>query len=195
MAAINDARRRAVSPPLYHATTTDETVARNGATKGHELSNGTMRTWELVVLLALLPLAVADADATVDAGQSRLKENARNYLRAIEQHHGRISSADIENKFVRRATQLEEAEKVMGKEQVDIVRNFVREVGPWLGKLEYSQHVPLHEVLIRADDLLGIEDEPDQDLHPYRKTKKLISAMREFTAAVISDARREKDEL
>ena len=130
------------------------------------------------------------------AGRRQLLANAKSYLQAIEARHGRLSNDDIQNKFQRQAKVLEEKERIVGQEQVKLVRDFVIEVGPWLGCMECAQHGPLHEVLIRADKLLGLEDEADQDQHPYRKAKVIIGAMRRFTQAVIDGGQRgQKDEL
>eukprot|EP00325_Prymnesiales_sp_UTEX-LB-985_P021860 CAMPEP_0174716624 /NCGR_PEP_ID=MMETSP1094-20130205/24358_1 /TAXON_ID=156173 /ORGANISM="Chrysochromulina brevifilum, Strain UTEX LB 985" /LENGTH=245 /DNA_ID=CAMNT_0015916405 /DNA_START=46 /DNA_END=785 /DNA_ORIENTATION=- len=76
---------------------------------------------------------------------------------------------------------LKDIEPKPGKDQIEAVRSFVKAVGPpVLNKPEYRNDGPLHEVLIRADEILGLEDDPDQDAHPYRKGRIIVHTMIKF---------------
>jgi len=77
--------------------------------------------------------------------------------------------------------ELTELEKNVGKDQITEIRTFVKAVGSKVvEKPEYAHDAPLHEVLIRADEVLGLEDDPDQDAHPYKKGRVILQTMIKF---------------
>merc|ERR1711871_1422273 len=115
------------------------------------------------------------------------RDAAAAFLRAVEEREGEmLNSQSLTEHFRPRLDHIDEASKELGKHQVDMVRKFVKEFSPLLGKPEWGVEAPLHDVLERADFLLGLEDEDDQDLHPYRKAASIMGAMREFMETIIA---------
>jgi hypothetical protein len=135
-------------------------------------------TMRVLRVLSLACALVVRADPTLQA--------AANFMKAVEERNGHVMERRlIDDHFRPKQSEMREASKVLGKEQVQLVRNFVIEFGPWLGRVEYGTHAPLHDVLKRADELLGLPDDEDQDLHPYRKAATILAAMRKFVDAVV----------
>jgi len=122
------------------------------------------------------------------------KESARQFVDGVEERLGRRLSVEELQGYRKFSEALPD---VGGQDQIQAIRNFVKMVGPpLLGKPEYRIDVPLHEVLIRADEILGIEDDPDQDLHPYLKGRSLVPAIKLFIKEAITIwTMRSKDEL
>ena len=78
--------------------------------------------------------------------------------------------------------------------KVDLVRNFVKMVGPVLGKQGHENDAPLHEVMERVNDILGREH--DSKAHPHREAMAIVKMMAGFFETVIhAHAQMSKDEL
>ena len=66
-----------------------------------------------------------------------------------------------------------------------LIRSFVKEVSPYVGKpIAWHHDAPLHDVLLRAEDLLGVEYDENQDSHPHVKGKEIIGAIKKFHDAM-----------
>ena len=78
--------------------------------------------------------------------------------------------------------------------KIDLVRNFVKSVGPVLGKQGHEVDAPLHLVMERANDLLGRDQDPKE--HPHREAIAIVRSMATFYETVINaHAQMTKDEL
>ena len=50
--------------------------------------------------------------------------------------------------------------------------------------IAWHHDAPLHDVLLRAEDLLGVEYDENQDSHPHVKGKEIIGAIKKFHDAM-----------
>ena len=115
-----------------------------------------------------------------------LHSTARKYLRGLEARRGQeLSHKDMRTFFEEQNNHLEKLTQ-RGPEQIRAIRSFVKAVGPIIGKSEWGADGPLHEVLLRADEILGLATSQDQDLHPFLKGGIIMEAIRDFNRAVIS---------
>jgi len=149
-----------------------------------------------VTALIFLMLQQCSADVSSSPDPDALAMTARAYLDNLQQHLGKSLTKDMIKPFQEQSDALIELEKAPGPDLITQVRAFVKVVGPMLDKPAYADDAPLHEVLIRADYLLGLADDADQDAHPYVKGRVISQAIRAFTEQlVIAFNRRAKDEL
>ena len=115
-----------------------------------------------------------------------LRANARRYLRGLEARQGReLSREQMREHYEEQNGRLERLNE-KGPEQIRAIRSFVKAVGPVIGKVEWAHDGPLHEVLLRADELLGLVTSQEQDLHPFLKGGIIMEAIKEFNRAVLS---------
>jgi len=131
-----------------------------------------------------------------------LREHATKFVQLIVSRAPEEAAQDVRNRFQSKLREqveaLEKLEKTPGADQIKAVRHFVKVAGPaTIEKEEYAVDAPLHEVLIRADEILGLEDDPDQDAHPYRKARIIVQTMIKFYKECIAAHEFEvaKDEL
>jgi hypothetical protein len=126
-----------------------------------------------------------------------LSANARKFMANVEKNVGAQPPRKL---FEDQLDAFSKFESHKGPPQVRHVRDWVKAVGPQLGKPEYREDAPLHEVLLRADELLGLPDQSDQDHHPFEKAHIIIGAMKAFQMEVLkaydeSADQQAKDEL
>ena len=125
-----------------------------------------------------------------------LATTARTLLDNLQKQLGKPLTKENIKPFRDHSDTLLELEKSAGPDLIAQVRIFVKGVGPLLGKPEYGEDASLHTVLMRADDLLGLADDADQDTHPYIKGRIISQTIRKLTEQiVIAFNARLKDEL
>ena len=128
----------------------------------------------LIVALAIAALALEDPNSS----PPDQKVNARTFLSKLEDKIGRR----LANKEYQGYDDFAQTLKQHGgPDQIMDLRVFVKMIGPvLLDKPEYAVDGPLHEVLLRAEEILGVEGDPDQDKHPHRKGMELTRAIKVF---------------
>ena len=126
--------------------------------------------------------------------------NAHQYLETIEEKKGRQQHEDVKRDFRRMIDKFYAAnndpkdEHHMPVRKLDLVRNFVKSVGPVLGKVGYGEDGPLHDVMQRVNDILGREH--DHKAHPHAEATHIVKEMAQFMETVIAaHAQMSKDEL
>ena len=126
-------------------------------------------------LLTSLPLAAASDTPT---------SLAASFLQGFTKKRGPPTEEAMDRLlFGAGKTRLEEAKP--GVEQMKLIRSFVKEVSPFVGKpIAWHHDAPLHDVLLRAEDLLGVEYDENQDSHPHVKGKEIIGAIKKFHDAM-----------
>ena len=127
--------------------------------------------------------------------------NAHQYLENLEEKHGRrMTHAEVKKDFRKLIDKLYASgndpkdEHYPPVRKIDLVRNFVKSVGPVLGKQGHEVDAPLHLVMERANDLLGRDHDPKE--HPHREAIAIVRSMATFYETVINaHAQMTKDEL
>ena len=122
-------------------------------------------------------------------------------LRKEEEKRGRrMTQAEIKDSFRKLIDKLYASgndpkdEHFPPVRKLDLVRNFVKSVGPVLGKEGHETDAPLHQVMERANDLLGRDHDPKQ--HPHREAIAIVKTIAAFYETVINaHAQMSKDEL
>ena len=127
--------------------------------------------------------------------------NAHQYLENLEEkRERRMTQAEIVTTFRKLIDKLYASgndpkdEHFPPIRKIDLVRNFVKSVGPVLGKQGHEADSPLHQVMERANDLLGRDHDPKE--HPHREAIAIVKTMATFYETVINaHAQMSKDEL
>ena len=127
--------------------------------------------------------------------------NAHQYLEAVEEQRGRrMTQAEVVKDFRKVIDKLYASGNdpkdahFQPARKIDLVRDFVKSAGPMLGKQGHETDAPLHEVLQRANDILGREHNPKE--HPHRDAIAIVKSMASFYETVINaHAQMSKDEL
>lgn len=151
----------------------------------------------------LLCVALASASPWYESGAVELsplaKENAIFYLHALEKHMDRrMEESALRTLIDKQAEVFEGIEKDKPEMWVAAVREWVKNVGPFLGEPEDKVDRPLHTVLERAEEILDMERIEDQDVHPHHAAKAILSIIKQWTKALLTvyreRARKELDE-
>ena len=127
--------------------------------------------------------------------------NAHQYLENLEEARGRrMTQAEVKKDFRQLIDKLHASgndpkdEHFPPVRKIDLVRNFVKSVGPVLGKHGYESDAPLHQVIERVNDILGRDHDPTE--HPHRDAIAIVKNMANFYETVINaHAQMSKDEL
>lgn len=150
------------------------------------------------VLLLLLALSCSSASFAAKSsyaelieedrlGLSAVEKNARTFLRQIEVRGGRpLTQEEMRKAYANRVSTLRGLETESAMKQIEVIRQWVRQVGPVLSEADGRSHPvqgPLHLVLQTASDIVG-HDRIDKE-HPHREAKKIVVGMRRFTEAIV----------
>ena len=156
-----------------------------------------MRASNVALLLSCIAVHCADTPAWTPLSEVG-RDNAVDFIAGIEANIGRrVTREEIQRDF---RSKVDEYHELMTSTDVTkfvtAVRSFVKGVGPPLGSHEDRHDQPLHNVLERACDILGMDRDPEQDLHPHLLAKQILRQGKEFWKAVADHhSRRPKDEL
>lgn len=122
-----------------------------------------MRFWPLIVIFLPHAHAVGSDHLDVQALSDMGMLHAHQYLDELQERAGhKLSKERAESLFkpmidgLYRSLNDARSETSKPAERVKLIRQFVKQVGPLLGKDDHVEDGPLHVVLQRANDIIGI---------------------------------------